>query len=236
LRRIDQRLGSALSDLSVLNETTGRIDIRLKIVEAHMTGFMSSAKYLETETTPCAAASKRASTAAVPPKTQKTRSRSAGRSGFLPRLHTGLYTLHRPAPAHPQISGARPIKIRDLTMPDDQPQQVQFNPESLLSVSPSLDHPVRPRQHVARNRQADLLRRFQVDHKFELRRLLHREVSGLGTFENLVDISGGAVEQVWEASAIGHKATCVNELSDAVHRREPMLAKHSTTEPCVTVH
>ena len=49
LRRIDQKLDLVSSDISVLKETTGRIDIRLKIVEAHMTGFMSSAKYLETE-------------------------------------------------------------------------------------------------------------------------------------------------------------------------------------------
>ena len=40
LRRIDQKLDR-------VTETMGRIDIRLKIVEAHMTGFLSSAKYLE---------------------------------------------------------------------------------------------------------------------------------------------------------------------------------------------
>jgi hypothetical protein len=52
LRRIDQKLDRlnsridlVVSDLSTLKETTGRTDIRLKIVEAHMTGFMSSAKY-----------------------------------------------------------------------------------------------------------------------------------------------------------------------------------------------
>ena len=31
---------------------------------------------------------------------------------------------------------------------------------------------IRPRQHVGRNRQADLLRRFQIDDELELRRLL----------------------------------------------------------------
>ena len=44
------------------------------------------------------------------------------------------------------------------------------------------DHLIRPRQHVRWNRQADLLGRFQIDDELELRRLLHREIGGLGTF------------------------------------------------------
>lgn len=36
-------------DLAVLKEHSGKIDIRTKSVEAHMSGFMSSARYLETE-------------------------------------------------------------------------------------------------------------------------------------------------------------------------------------------
>ena len=38
----------------------------------------------------------------------------------------------------------------------------------------SLNDFVRPRQHVRRNRQADLFRGFEVDDELELRRLLHR--------------------------------------------------------------
>jgi hypothetical protein len=34
------------------------------------------------------------------------------------------------------------------------------------------DHFVRPRQHIWRNRQADLLRRLEIDHQLKLRRLL----------------------------------------------------------------
>ena len=51
-----------------------------------------------------------------------------------------------------------------------------------------LDHLVRPRQHVRWNRQADLLRRFQIDDEFELRRLLDGQIGGLGALENLVDV------------------------------------------------
>src|SRR4029077_18257776 len=33
-----------------------------------------------------------------------------------------------------------------------------------------LDHPIRPRQHIRRNRQTDLLGCFQIDEQLELRR------------------------------------------------------------------
>jgi len=38
----------------------------------------------------------------------------------------------------------------------------------------SLNHLVRPPQHLLRNRQTDLLRRLEIDHQLKLRRLLHR--------------------------------------------------------------
>ena len=55
---------------------------------------------------------------------------------------------------------------------------------------------IRPRQHIRRNRQADLLRCFQIDHELEFRRLLDRKIGGLGAFKNLVHISGGAPVQI----------------------------------------
>ena len=58
------------------------------------------------------------------------------------------------------------------------------------------DHFIRSRQHIRRNRQADLLCRFEIDDELELRRLLDRQVGGLCAFQNLVDISGGAPVQV----------------------------------------
>src|SRR5262249_49240457 len=56
----------------------------------------------------------------------------------------------------------------------------------------SLDHFIRSCQDVRRNGQTDLLRCLQVDDKFELRRLLYREISGLRAFQNLIHVSGGA--------------------------------------------
>src|SRR5262245_54774035 len=58
-------------------------------------------------------------------------------------------------------------------------------------IQNSFDDLIRPRQHIGWDGEADLLRGFQVDHKLELHRLLHRELSGLGTFKNLVDVGRG---------------------------------------------
>ena len=52
---------------------------------------------------------------------------------------------------------------------------------------------VRSRQHVRRNRQTDLLGGFEVDDEFELGGLLDRKIRGLGAFQDLVHIRGGAL-------------------------------------------
>ncbi len=41
----------------------------------------------------------------------------------------------------------------------------------------SLDHLVRPRQHIRRNREADLLASFEIDHQFTTRPLLQQQMS-----------------------------------------------------------
>src|SRR4029453_5533468 len=60
-----------------------------------------------------------------------------------------------------------------------------------------LDHLVRSRQHIGRNRQADLLSRLQVDDQLELDRLLHGKIGRFSAFQNLVHVSGDAPIQVW---------------------------------------
>src|SRR5215475_10692838 len=59
---------------------------------------------------------------------------------------------------------------------------------TLDAHSLSFDHPVRPRQHVRRNCEADLLRSFQIDYKLKLRRLLHWQISWLRAFEDSIDV------------------------------------------------
>lgn len=52
------------------------------------------------------------------------------------------------------------------------------------------DYPVRTKKHCLRQLDAERLRRLQVDHQFEQRRLLDRDVGRFGTFEHLVDQVG----------------------------------------------
>ena len=52
----------------------------------------------------------------------------------------------------------------------------------IATRSAHLNHPIRPRQHIRRNRQADLLRRFEIDDKLELLRLFDGKISGLRAF------------------------------------------------------
>ena len=64
----------------------------------------------------------------------------------------------------------------------------QFNPIVAACFFRSLDHPVRPRQHVRRNRHANLLCRSEIDDKGDPIDPLHRQVGGLTTSENAVDV------------------------------------------------
>ena len=67
--------------------------------------------------------------------------------------------------------------------------EVFLIPTSVLSTRSSAlssDDPVRSYQHVRRNREADLLRGFQVDDQLELHRLLDRKVARLCAFQNFI--------------------------------------------------
>ena len=55
----------------------------------------------------------------------------------------------------------------------------------LSNVKPLLNDFIRPRQHIWRNRQADLLGGFQIDDEFKFRRLLDGQISRLGPFRIL---------------------------------------------------
>ena len=69
-----------------------------------------------------------------------------------------------------------------------------------LTLYPSSNYSVRPVQHRLRNRQADLLRRLEIDHQLELRRLLYRQIGGLGSLQDSVHVSGCAPVDVRESA------------------------------------
>src|SRR5262249_22268517 len=53
------------------------------------------------------------------------------------------------------------------------------------SALPLPNHLIRSRQYIRRNCQADLLGGLEIDHELELHRLLHGEIGGLGSFQDL---------------------------------------------------
>src|SRR5438132_9988225 len=72
-------------------------------------------------------------------------------------------------------------------------------------LMPSLNDFVRPRQHIGRDRQADLLGRFQIDNELELLRLLDGEISRLGTFQDFIHVDSGPPVQVGIAHTVAHE-------------------------------
>src|SRR6266850_1740106 len=95
---------------------------------------------------------------------------------------------------------------------------------STLDTRPfSFDHPIRSRQNIRRNRQPDLLGRFEIDDELELLRLLYREISRLGAFQNLVHIGGGAPEEVGIAWGVGQKPPVLHILWLPIHCRQSVL-------------
>jgi hypothetical protein len=102
---------------------------------------------------------------------------------------------------------------------------VDFSIENPKSKIVSLDHPIRSRQHIRRDRQANLLGRFQIDRKLELCRLLNRQVCRLSPFENFVHEVRGAPHRIMTAGGIGNQATVFDKRSSPTHRWKPVLLR-----------
>src|SRR4026209_1838258 len=67
---------------------------------------------------------------------------------------------------------------------------------SLKSNTASSNYPVRSRQHIRRNREADLLCGLEINDELKLCRLLDGEISGFGAFEDLIDVGGGSIVEM----------------------------------------
>src|SRR5262249_25102546 len=76
----------------------------------------------------------------------------------------------------------------------------------------SLDHLIRPREKLRRKCQANLFCRLEVNDKFKLGRLLHRQISRFGTFQNLVHVDSSAPIEVIEGFSIEHETTFIDIL------------------------
>src|SRR5215831_17855968 len=76
-----------------------------------------------------------------------------------------------------------------------------------------LDHLICSRQQRWRDREADGLRGFGIDHQLERGGLLHGQVGGLRPLEDLVDVGRYPLNHGQQAWSIGDEATRVRELS-----------------------
>jgi len=91
------------------------------------------------------------------------------------------------------VSGPEPFERRERLEPLDhlEPlERAQFR---------SSNHPIRPRQNIRWNCQANLLGCLQIDHQLELRWLLHREIGWFYAFENLIHVGCCAVIKIGDA-------------------------------------
>src|SRR5438094_8282662 len=88
----------------------------------------------------------------------------------------------------------------------------------------SFDDFIRPLEHAAWNCQTDLFRRLQVDHKLKLRRLLHRQISRFGTFQDLVYVNSRAPKEVIEVRPIGHETALIDKLLLKVNSRQAVFS------------
>ncbi len=74
-----------------------------------------------------------------------------------------------------------------------------------------LDDLIRSRQHIRWNRQTDLLCRFEIDHELELGRLLHWEIGGFGSFQDLVHVHSRTAIEVSGVRPVGHETTLIDK-------------------------
>src|SRR5262245_1959180 len=83
---------------------------------------------------------------------------------------------------------------------------------------------MRPLEHPDRYCQSDLFCRLEINNEFKLRRLLHWQVSGFGTFQDLVYVNSNLPVQVNVIRSIRHEAAFIDKLLLEVNSRQPMFA------------
>src|SRR4029077_6450259 len=95
------------------------------------------------------------------------------------------------------------------------------------------DHLIRPLQERWRNRQAEGLRGLEIDDQFELRRLLHRQVTRLGTPKNLNDVGCRAAIRIGHRNAIRNQAPPVYTSSKGPHGSQSTPQCEIVDQPAV---
>jgi hypothetical protein len=99
----------------------------------------------------------------------------------------------------------------------------------------SLDHLVGDREQVRRHIEAEQLCRSEIDDEIKLGRSLHRQIAGLGAFENPIDIRDGTPKNIGLVRCVAHQPAVSDRLAkgndgwESVHQRlrDDLAAMHS---------
>src|SRR5262245_31299903 len=83
----------------------------------------------------------------------------------------------------------------------------------------SLDNPVRFHQKVRRYLEPQGPGGLEVDHQLELRRPFYREIRGLGSLEDLINVDCRTPVQISQIGSITHEATKLRKSLFIVDRR-----------------
>src|SRR5262249_4584710 len=96
-------------------------------------------------------------------------------------------------------------------------------PPTLETLLFLFDHFIRPCKHFRWNSQVDLLSCLKVDDELKLRCLLHRQISRLGTFQDLVHVNSRTPVEVNVVCPVRHKTALIDKLLLRINSREPVL-------------
>ncbi len=99
-----------------------------------------------------------------------------------------------------------------------------------MALSSLLDHFIGPKEHLSRDRHADLLCRLEIDNQLELYGLLHWQLSRFCSFQDLVDKCSRAPVHVLMIRSIGHQATPIHPTPPCENSRQPVL-EHELYDP-----
>ena len=91
-----------------------------------------------------------------------------------------------------------------------------------------LDHLVGNGKYGWRHLDAECSRRMKVDDELEFGRLQHRQVSGLGAFEDAAGIDAGLTKGVCDVGSVTHQPTGFHRLTDRVSRGNPVARRQSS--------
>src|SRR5215468_7641190 len=88
----------------------------------------------------------------------------------------------------------------------------------------SFDHLGSPDEQRGRHGETERLGSLHVDDQFEFRRLLDRQIGGLGASENFIDVVASTAGQIGYVGAV-HDQSARGELSVKVDRRQMMVCR-----------